>query len=792
MKRSALLVLLWSLLTLLSAQLLVEGFENNWPPEGWLLHNAGSGNIWEQQTSYTGCSEGTHCMIYRYSSTQAANAWAFSAGIPMVAGRNYRVEFDQKVQSSGYPEQLRVTLGTAQTVASQTYTMLDYSSPGLTNMDYITRVSSEYLCLESGTYYMGFNCYSRRDMFVLYIDNILLYETIPNAAPDFANCVYPANASTSIMPDPILAWSAISGNVDGYYLSLGTNNPPSNVISNHQLIIPICATPQLQYDTVYYWQAIPFNEFGITQNCPVWSFTTGSDPTVSSFPYTESFDISLPPYGWHSNPEEGTWNWLHKPITTTYPQLPPHSGAGMACYDINGSSEDDSAILVSPPILADPATYIYSLSLWMIRELVLPGYPDRINIYYSTQPDMNNAPILLQTFHRSVYLEPSGEQIAGWHEILQGGLPFSAGNQNYIIIEAVNGNGGSIYVDDLTISRAPMPQVPLACVSPSPLPNSLNQPVNTNLSWEPGDEITDGYRLYLGTNNPPSNMINALDLAALQSYTPALPFSYDTVYYWKVVPYNEIGSSLNCPVWSFTTGSLPAVSVYPYEVDFSTYLPSGWSMAGVGTNNWSQSFSLSAGGTSPEAKLSWSPQFTGINRLQTAILNTSGISALQLNFLTYYDHYNGAFEIGVATRHGAGEWTVVWSHTSSTLPAGQISLLLQNSDIGQPDTQVCFYASGDSYNMNFWYLDNISFTNAGVGTPQNLTISATEAGLLLTWDEVAEASGYTVWQSSSPFLAFDPIAQVNWHKVNLVPVMAASLLIDSFDAKAFYRVTAIR
>jgi len=286
MKRSALLVLLWSLLTLLSAQLLVQGFEQAWPPEGWLLLNAGSGNNWTLLNSYTSASEGTNCMIYEYHHTQAANAWAFSNGIPMVAGRSYRVEFDQKVLESCYPEYLKVTLGTAQTVASQTTTLLNYPYPGLTNRSYINRVSPEYTCTVSGTYYLGFNCFSRRDMFVLYIDNIRLYETIPNAAPDFANCVYPANTVSNVMEDPTLRWSPISGNVDGYTLSLGTNNPPGNVVNGLPLISTAFSSPLLQHNTVYYWKVVPYNEFGATENCPVWSFTTGADPTVTGFPYT--------------------------------------------------------------------------------------------------------------------------------------------------------------------------------------------------------------------------------------------------------------------------------------------------------------------------------------------------------------------------------------------------------------------------------------------------------------------------------------------------------------------------
>ena len=135
---------------------------------------------------------------------------------------------------------------------------------------------------------------------------------------------------------------------------------------------------------------------------------------------------------------------------------------------------------------------------------------------------------------------------------------------------------------------------------------------------------------------------------------------------------------------------------------------------------------------------------------------------------------------------------MVWSHANSSLAASYLSLLLQNSDIGQADTQVCFYASGNSFNINYWYLDNISFTNASIGTPQNIRISYAEAGLLLAWDEVDGTTGYTVWQSNNPYLPFDPEAQSNWHKVNISPVIPASLLIEVPDTKAFYRVTASR
>ncbi|MDY0151462.1 MAG: hypothetical protein RBS43_04235 [Candidatus Cloacimonas sp.] len=692
MKRIALLLVLWGLLTILSAQLLTQGFEGEWPPAGWLIFNAGTGNVWTQMTSDTECYEGTHCMVYQYHNSQAANTWAFSAGIPMIEGRTYRVEFEQIVLNSSYPEYMKLTIGTAQTVATQTTTLLDYPLPGLTNNTYINRIAPEYVCPATGIYYIGFKCYSKRDMYFLCIDDVKVYETIPNAVPDEANCVAPANEQTNVMVDAPLKWSPRSGNVDSYRLFLGTDYPPTNVINFQYTENETYQPPTLEYNTTYYWQVKPQNEIGLAENCPIWSFTTGANPTISSFPYSESFDAFIPSYGWHSAPVNGTWNWMYKTETIYSPNYPAHSGAGMACYDVSESSTGNSAMLVSPPITADPDGYTYSLSLWMIRELVNAGTTDRINLYYATQPNLNNSPTLLQTFHRSVYLDPSCEQIAGWHELTQGNLPFLPGTQNYIIIEAVDGGGSSIYVDDLTILCA----------------------------------------------------------------------------------------------------SRPSISVYPYSIDFATFLPADWYLDGVGSANWSQNNVANAWGTAPEAKLSYTPQFIGTSRMVSPLLNTSSISSLQLSFRTKYDHYSGAFEIGVATRHAFGEWHTVWSRANSSLMPTQIFLTIENEDIGETNTQVCFYASGDSYNINNWYLDDFLFDSGDLQPPENVQLSLGVDGLLLEWDGVSGATGYNVWSSETPDAAFDPEAQINWQKLNIEPLISASMVIQPLPSTQFYRVTACK
>ena len=59
--------------------------------------------------------------------------------------------------------------------------------------------------------------------------------------------------------------------------------------------------------------------------------------------------------------------------------------------------------------------------------------------------------------------------------------------------------------------------------------------------------------------------------------------------------------------------------------DFSgtAWPPTGWSIINQ-SSNWARSQSNNAGGTAPEARMSWSPQFNGVTRLISPELNLVG------------------------------------------------------------------------------------------------------------------------------------------------------------------------
>ena len=145
------------------------------------------------------------------------------------------------------------------------------------------------------------------------------------------------------------------------------------------------------------------------------------------------------------------------------------------------------------------------------------------------------------------------------------------------------------------------------------------------------------------------------------------------------------------------------------SVDFSgNFPPSGWSADSHGTN-WHANDGNEAGGVAPEAVFDWSPQFSGLTRFMSPQVDLTGVTSLNVEFKHMVDHYSGAYTIGVATRHGGGTWHTVWQVVNPTGNIGPTSVLaeIDNEDVGTSDFQICWFFSGTSYNIDYWYIDDI-------------------------------------------------------------------------------------
>ncbi len=144
------------------------------------------------------------------------------------------------------------------------------------------------------------------------------------------------------------------------------------------------------------------------------------------------------------------------------------------------------------------------------------------------------------------------------------GIATGAGATPRVITQTLA--AGTYYImADTWPSPANIPSFNLTVTSASPLPvaaaysapgnGSAGIPISTSLNWAPGTGggPATGYLVYMGTDNPPTNIANGVDVGNVLTYTPATPLEYATEYFWQVVPYNTYGQATGNAIWSFNT-----------------------------------------------------------------------------------------------------------------------------------------------------------------------------------------------------------------------------------------------
>ncbi len=146
--------------------------------------------------------------------------------------------------------------------------------------------------------------------------------------------------------------------------------------------------------------------------------------------------------------------------------------------------------------------------------------------------------------------------------------------------------------------------LPSASAYTSPQDDAVSEANPPTLIWNAPLGGCLGYKVYLGTDNPPTNILNGISVVET-SYTPAL-LQFNTQYYWKAVAYNATGNALDSQMWSFVTtdtyvntdvapvavpGALPGTTINPtiqipsITGEFVPVITSGWNPEGTPYTN---------------------------------------------------------------------------------------------------------------------------------------------------------------------------------------------------------------
>lgn len=225
---------------------------------------------------------------------------------------------------------------------------------------------------------------------------------------------------------------------------------------------------------------------------------------------------------------------------------------------------------------------------------------------------------------------------------------------------------------------------------------------------------------------------------------------------------------------AFLLTSLSYSQVYLYE-DFSsgTMPPAGWSIDGL-PGQWSNSASNKAGGAAPEAKFSYVNQNT-TSRFISPVVDLTGVNDVSLSFKYFYDWYANGPVIGVATRFGTGEWTVAWQ-VSPTGNQGPKTQIVPLTNVSQSDFQFCIFISGNLYNMDYWFLDNIKlFTPLAL----DASLDAVNIPKYVEAGDQFQLKGTVSNEGSTPINSFNVSYTVNGSAPQVYSVVGLNLAIGT-------------
>lgn len=156
---------------LVSAQSITEGFEGSVPNTGWTITTPGV-RAWDKSTSGNGH---TGSFALRCGNTAGADStWLFTPAQTLTAGTTYSFNCWIKVSAYTTPQRLKITVGSAATVAGQTTTLWNCNNGAALTSNCWEWVNCRFTPSASGTYYFALCCYSASNAGYLYVDDVKL------------------------------------------------------------------------------------------------------------------------------------------------------------------------------------------------------------------------------------------------------------------------------------------------------------------------------------------------------------------------------------------------------------------------------------------------------------------------------------------------------------------------------------------------------------------------------------------------------------------------------------------
>ncbi|NVO11824.1 MAG: T9SS type A sorting domain-containing protein [Bacteroidales bacterium] len=201
-----------------------------------------------------------------------------------------------------------------------------------------------------------------------------------------------------------------------------------------------------------------------------------------------------------------------------------------------------------------------------------------------------------------------------------------------------------------------------------------------------------------------------------------------------------------------TTLAISSLSLPVTENFVSSTLPNQWTTQNTGTGiteRWSMSNTANAGGAAYELMCTYQQISPATTRIITPAVNTVGVSSVTFSFKHMLNAYAAGVTLRLQTSNDKSTWTnTSWSvaTTATDIAATTVSVPV-TTNLNSATTYFALVADGDLYQIDYWYIDNISITSGGsttVPTVTTNTISNVTATTATSGGNVTSDGGATV------------------------------------------------
>lgn len=327
----------------------------------------------------------------------------------------------------------------------------------------------------------------------------------PAEAPSCATGFFPADAATDVPLNAVLSWTNGPGApATGFNVFFGTD--PDALVLVGDGVEAAAFTPDLDANTTYFWQIVPFNTIGSAEGCPVISFTTGGSLDVNMFNGTvttcnANFFDSAGPDANYANGEN---------LTLTF--FPDQANASIQ-VNFNAFTTEVNF----------DALYVYD------------------------GPDINSPQIASANGAGFV---PGGVAGGFWGGALPG--PFTSSHPTGALTFVFRSDGSVTnpgWSATVTCIDASLPPGCPVVTAPANGATEVS-PTNAVFSWTPGEGVSQFYDVFFGTDC--DNLVLVSDNQTGTTFNPG-QLDLNTTYVWSVVAINANGESEACACNSFTT-----------------------------------------------------------------------------------------------------------------------------------------------------------------------------------------------------------------------------------------------